>query len=98
MPESTPNPRPRCAGPDCPREAVRQGLCQGHYEQRRRAPDRPLRALRGPRGALGDERLARLSLRVPPRVLARLGEPPGVRARTVLEAWADGVPLPGRTA
>lgn len=87
-------PHPRCTGPECDREAVRQGMCQGHYEQRRRHRDRPLRALRGPCGSLADAALVRLPLRVPAPVLEALGDRPGARAREVLTAWADGTQQP----
>lgn len=77
--------RPRCRGPECHNEALADGLCMAHYQQRRRAPGRPLRPLRATAAAPHriSVRLSELAM----RQLQAHGAPRSI-ARDVLERWA----------
>ena len=80
-----PTPKPPCTFPGCGQRQIACGLCASHYQQRKRGL--PLRELRGPRGLLGAEPLARVSLRVSPAAAACVADDRGA-ARETLEAWA----------
>jgi hypothetical protein len=68
---------PRCSFSGCYRRAAGKGLCKEHLAQRRSG--RPLRALPRP-----GPPPVRLSLRLPPKVLAGLQPDPASHARAVL--------------
>jgi hypothetical protein len=71
-----------CTSPGCIMASYSRGLCAGHYQQQRRGGAiKPLRVV-----AEG-----RISVRLSAQAMKRLGKRPGVKAREVIEAWAEGV-------
>jgi hypothetical protein len=83
-----------CTFPACPHPAVAHGVCNGHFQQRRRCLDKgepvTLSPLRGPGGRLGPEPLVRLPVRVTRACHEWLRGKgvPGAVARMVLERAA----------
>ena len=54
--------KPKCEAPGCARQAEVNGFCVSHYQQIRRG--RPIAALRGPGGRIGEEALVTFGVRV----------------------------------
>lgn len=94
--ESSTNPimSTKCSIKGCDRDAYAKGYCSGHYKRQHRDPRAdmtvPLREDRG--------ELAEVNVRVPVHVRAALESAGGCYAMgaAVLQAWADGLPMPAR--